>query len=70
MIERYSRPEMARLWSQDAKYDAWLKVELAVCEVYAGSFGPQTQMPIVSAAKWLSAATMLALVDEGKLRLE
>jgi adenylosuccinate lyase len=35
MIERYSRPEMARLWSQDAKYEAWLKVELAVCEVYA-----------------------------------
>jgi adenylosuccinate lyase len=35
MIERYSRPEMARLWSQEAKYDAWLKVELAVCEVYA-----------------------------------
>jgi len=35
MIERYSRPEMARLWRQDAKYDAWLKVELAVCEVYA-----------------------------------
>jgi adenylosuccinate lyase len=35
MIERYSRPEMARLWSQDAKYDAWLRVELAVCEVYA-----------------------------------
>jgi len=35
MIERYSRPEMARLWSQDAKYDAWLKVEIAVCEVYA-----------------------------------
>ena len=26
---------MARLWSQDAKYEAWLKVELAVCEVYA-----------------------------------
>jgi adenylosuccinate lyase len=35
MITRYSRPEMARLWSQDAKYEAWLKVELAVCEVYA-----------------------------------
>jgi len=26
---------MARLWSEDAKYEAWLKVELAVCEVYA-----------------------------------
>jgi len=35
MISRYSRPEMARLWSQEAKYEAWLKVELAVCEVYA-----------------------------------
>src|SRR5688572_23550025 len=35
MIERYSRPEMARIWTQDAKYGAWLRVELAVCEVYA-----------------------------------
>jgi len=26
---------MARLWTQDARYEAWLKVELAVCEVYA-----------------------------------
>jgi len=26
---------MARIWSQEAKYEAWLKVELAVCEVYA-----------------------------------
>ncbi len=25
MIARYSRPEMARLWTQDAKYEAWLK---------------------------------------------
>src|SRR5262249_53175174 len=35
MISRYSRAEMAALWSQEAKYEAWLKVELAVCEVYA-----------------------------------
>ncbi len=34
MIERYSRPEMARIWSQETKYDNWLRVELAVCEVY------------------------------------
>jgi adenylosuccinate lyase len=26
---------MAALWTQEAKYEAWLKVELAVCEVYA-----------------------------------
>ncbi len=35
MIARYSRPEMARIWSQEARYEAWLRVELAVCEVYA-----------------------------------
>ena len=34
MIERYSRPEMAGLWTQEAKYEAWLRVELAVCEAY------------------------------------
>jgi adenylosuccinate lyase len=35
MIDRYTRPEMARIWSQEAKYEAWLQVELAVCDVYA-----------------------------------
>ena len=35
MIDRYSRPELARIWSQEAKYANWLRVELAVCEVYA-----------------------------------
>ncbi|WP_069637846.1 adenylosuccinate lyase [Campylobacter pinnipediorum] len=29
MVERYSRKEMADKWSMQAKYDAWLKVELA-----------------------------------------
>ncbi len=35
MIQRYSRKQMSDLWSDEAKYSAWLKVELAVCEVYA-----------------------------------
>jgi adenylosuccinate lyase len=35
MIDRYTRAEMGRLWSQQEKYDCWLQVELAVCEVYA-----------------------------------
>ena len=32
MIERYSRPELAALWSDGARYATWLDVELAVCE--------------------------------------
>lgn len=35
MIARYSRKQMSALWSDEAKYSAWLKVELAVCDVYA-----------------------------------
>ena len=36
MIERYSTPEMRELWSERAKFQAWLDVELAACEVWAG----------------------------------
>jgi adenylosuccinate lyase len=35
MIPRYSRPEMARLWSEESKFAAWLRVELAATEVLA-----------------------------------
>ncbi|MDX2271284.1 MAG: adenylosuccinate lyase [Cyanobacteriota bacterium] len=35
MIERYTLPEMAHLWSQDYKYQTWLRVEIAVCEAQA-----------------------------------
>lgn len=35
MIERYSRPEMARIWTEQNKFDAYLKVELLACEAWA-----------------------------------
>ena len=35
MIERYTRPAMGAIWSEAAKYQAWLRVEIAVCEAYA-----------------------------------
>ncbi len=34
MIERYSRKAMSDLWTLEKRYDAWLKVELAVCEAW------------------------------------
>ncbi len=34
MITRYSRPEMAGLWTEDAKLQRWLDVELAVCRAW------------------------------------
>ena len=35
MIERYTRPEIAEIWSDDGRYRRWLDVEIAVCEVLA-----------------------------------
>jgi len=35
MIERYSRPQMKRIWSEENKFGQWLKVEIAVCEAWA-----------------------------------
>ncbi|GAC1368691.1 MAG: adenylosuccinate lyase [Ktedonobacteraceae bacterium] len=35
MIERYSLPEMAAIWSEQHKTDKWLQVELLACEGWA-----------------------------------
>jgi len=35
MIPRYSRPEMAAIWTDEAKLQRWLDVELAVCRAWA-----------------------------------
>ena len=35
MIERYTLPEMGALWSEETKFQKWLEVEIAVCEVHA-----------------------------------
>ncbi len=35
MIDRYTRPEMAALWSDDAQFQAWLDVELAACRAWS-----------------------------------
>ncbi len=35
MIERYTRPEMGALWTDQARFGSWLETELAVCEARA-----------------------------------
>jgi adenylosuccinate lyase len=35
LIERYTLPEIGAIWTEEAKYRAWLKVELAVCRARA-----------------------------------
>lgn len=35
MISRYTRPNMARIWSRENKFQKWLEVELLACEAWA-----------------------------------
>ena len=35
MIPRYTRPEMARIWTDQRKYETWLEIELLACEALA-----------------------------------
>jgi adenylosuccinate lyase len=35
VIERYSRPEMARIWEAENRYRKWLEIEIYACEAHA-----------------------------------
>lgn len=35
MIERYSREEMTRIWTDQNRFQAWLEVELAACKAWS-----------------------------------
>ncbi len=52
MIARYTTPGMDRIWGDEHKYETWLKVELAVCEVQAelGRIPPEAVAGIKSRA--------------------
>ncbi|MBC2040719.1 adenylosuccinate lyase [Listeria marthii] len=35
MLERYTRKEMGNIWTEQNRYQAWLKVEILACEAWA-----------------------------------
>src|SRR6201987_6035126 len=35
VIERYSRPEMSKIWSDQRKFEIWLEIEVLACEAMA-----------------------------------
>ncbi|OGO60845.1 MAG: adenylosuccinate lyase [Chloroflexi bacterium RBG_19FT_COMBO_48_23] len=52
MIERYSRPQMKKTWSEDNKFDKWLQVEIAVCEAWADvGVIPKESIPKIKKAR-------------------
>src|SRR6059058_6197857 len=61
MIDRYTLPEMGALWSEETKFQKWLDVEIAVCEVHAelGTIPREALEQIKSRAKF-----SVARIDE------
>lgn len=67
MIDRYSRPEMKALWSEEAKYRLWLEVETAALEgmVKAG-LAPEGALAAVRAKGGFSVERIEAIEREVK----
>jgi adenylosuccinate lyase len=52
VIERYSRPDMKRVWSDENKFSKWLDVEIAVCDAWADiGIVPRKAMPKIKLAR-------------------
>ena len=64
MISRYSRPELAAIWEDRARFELWLEIELAACEAMeaAGSVPAGTAAKVrAAAAGKLDPARILAI---------
>jgi len=64
MIARYTRPEMARIWSDENKYRCWLQVEVAASQALAadGTSRALGADSSVSTAA-IAAAAIMAAID-------
>ena len=67
MLPRYTRPEMGRIWSEDARLARWLEIELALTDVLA----ERGEIPAAAARKLrggarIDPARMRAIEDEVK----
>ena len=73
MIPRYSRPEMARIWSEENKFATWLRVEIAALHAlsaagiasFAGAPSPSSA---TTATTFGTSALTTAAIDPNLLR--
>lgn len=54
MIDRYTRPQMGRIWSEEYKFQKWLEIEILACEARAqlGEIPPEAVERIKRKAKF------------------
>ena len=66
MIPRYQRPQMAALWTDDAKWERWLAVEIAVVNAWADEgVVPRRDAELIAA----SASFDTAKIDEYQIAI-
>jgi adenylosuccinate lyase len=67
MIERYTRKEMADVWTEDRKLRFWLDIEIAICEAYA-KLGviPEDDLHDIREKAHVDAARVLEIEKETK----
>jgi adenylosuccinate lyase len=64
VIERYTRPEMGALWTDQARMEAWRRVEVAACEELPGLLGEGEGPTPEELAAIRSATFTVAQVNE------
>ncbi len=62
MIERYSRPEMAAIWSTQHRLNTWLNVELALVETLEENGEAPEGQVAVPANMWPVALHLLLVL--------
>lgn len=67
MIERYSRPEMAAIWTEENKYKAWLEVEILAAEAWAelGEI-PKEEVAVIRQNAKINIERILEIEEETK----
>lgn len=67
MIPRYTRPEMAALWSDEEKFRAWLRVELAATETLAArGLVPAADLAMIREKASFDVSRIMAIEAEVK----
>src|SRR3569832_841612 len=66
MIARYTRPELAALWSEAHRLELFLQVELAACAALEAA--PQSPIPPGTAERLTAAAREAGPLDEARIR--
>ncbi len=67
MIERYTRPEIGRIWSDQFKLETWLKIEILACEArYEMGFIPKSDFDTIKSKSNFDLKRVLEIEETTK----